>query len=41
MHQTRFSRFRVLTGSLLLGLLSALAFVATVLADGGGGSVPR
>ena len=35
------SRLRVSAMSLWLGLLSALAFAATVLADGGGGSFPR
>lgn len=39
MHQTRFSRLRVLSGSLLMGLLSALTLAATVLADGAGGVV--
>lgn len=41
MHQTRFPRLRVLTSSLLIGLLSALAFAATVFADGTGGSFPK
>ena len=41
MPQTRFSRVRVLTSSLLIGLLSALAFAATVFADGTGGSFPK
>lgn len=41
MHQTRFSRLRVLSGSLLMGLLSALTLAATVLADGAGGSFPK
>jgi hypothetical protein len=41
MPQTRFSRLRVLTSAILIGLLSVLAFAATVFADGMGGSFPK
>jgi hypothetical protein len=41
MHQTRSQKLRVLAGSVLLGLLSALTFAAAVLADSNGGTFPR
>jgi hypothetical protein len=41
MHHTWLTRIRILSGSLLLAALAALATAASVLADGTGGSFPK
>lgn len=41
MSQSRFARLRVVLTSLGFGVITALAYAATVLADGAGGSFPK